>query len=170
MPASQGAQWQRIWLQCRKWGFDPLGREVPLEKEMSTHSSILAWRIPWTEEPGRLQSMESQSWTQLTHWTTANLMGCHCWDCITVQNEKHVDIEKAWARMWSFFPDSDLGFPGWLDSRFSLWLPPAPSGKASVPAILLYPSANSKHVRIWPPLSVCPGEHPVLPVFSNSTH
>ena len=33
------------------------GREDPLEKEMATHSSILAWRIPWTEEPGRLQSM-----------------------------------------------------------------------------------------------------------------
>ena len=32
------------------------GREDPLEKEMATHSSILAWRIPWTEEPGRLQS------------------------------------------------------------------------------------------------------------------
>ena len=34
-----------------------LGWEDPLEKEMATHSSILAWRIPWTEEPGRLQSM-----------------------------------------------------------------------------------------------------------------
>ena len=33
-----------------------LGREDPLEKEMAIHSSILAWRIPWTEEPGRLQS------------------------------------------------------------------------------------------------------------------
>ena len=33
-----------------------LGREDPLEKEMATQSSILAWRIPWTEEPGRLQS------------------------------------------------------------------------------------------------------------------
>ena len=40
-----------------------LGWEDPLEKEMTTHSSILAWRIPWTEEPGRLQSMEPQSWT-----------------------------------------------------------------------------------------------------------
>ena len=38
----------------------PLGREDPLEKEMATHSSILAWRIPWIEEPGRLQSMELQ--------------------------------------------------------------------------------------------------------------
>ena len=37
-----------------------LGWEDPLEKEMATHSSILSWRIPWTEEPGKLQSMESQ--------------------------------------------------------------------------------------------------------------
>ena len=38
-----------------------LGQKDPLEKEMATHSTILAWRIPWTEEPGRLQSVESQS-------------------------------------------------------------------------------------------------------------
>ena len=37
-----------------------LGQEDPLEKKMATHSSILAWRIPWTEEPGELQSMGSQ--------------------------------------------------------------------------------------------------------------
>ena len=37
-----------------------LGREDPLEKEMATHSSILVWKIPWTEEPGGLQSMGSQ--------------------------------------------------------------------------------------------------------------
>ena len=37
-----------------------LGREDPLEKEMATHSSTLAWKIPWTEEPGRLQSMGLQ--------------------------------------------------------------------------------------------------------------
>ena len=37
-----------------------LGQEDPLEEEMATHSSILAWRIPWTEKPGRLQSMGSQ--------------------------------------------------------------------------------------------------------------
>ena len=37
-----------------------LGREDPREKEMATHSSTLAWKIPWTEEPGRLQSMGSQ--------------------------------------------------------------------------------------------------------------
>ena len=38
----------------------PLGWEDPLKEEMATHSSILAWAIPWTEEPGGLQSMESQ--------------------------------------------------------------------------------------------------------------
>ena len=37
-----------------------LGREDPLEKGMATHSGVLAWKIPWTEEPGRLQSIESQ--------------------------------------------------------------------------------------------------------------
>ena len=37
-----------------------LGREDPLEKEMAIHSSTIAWKIPWMEEPGRLQSMESQ--------------------------------------------------------------------------------------------------------------
>ena len=38
-----------------------LGQEDPLEKEMEIHSSILAWEIPWMEEPGRLQSMGSQT-------------------------------------------------------------------------------------------------------------
>ena len=44
-------------------GVQSLGQEDPLEKEMATHSSILAWEIPWTEEPGRLQSMGRKSWT-----------------------------------------------------------------------------------------------------------
>ena len=44
---------QEIWVQS-------LGQEDPLEKEMATHSSTLAWRIPWTEEPGGLQSMRLQ--------------------------------------------------------------------------------------------------------------
>ena len=40
-----------------KWARSFLGREDPLEKEMATHSSTLAWEIPWTEEPGELQFM-----------------------------------------------------------------------------------------------------------------
>ena len=44
------------------------GSEDPLEKEMATHSSILAWEMPWTEEPGRLQLMGLQkSWTRLNN-------------------------------------------------------------------------------------------------------
>ena len=42
-----------------------LGREDPLEEDMATHSSILAWEMPWTEEPGRLQSMRLPSGVQL---------------------------------------------------------------------------------------------------------
>ena len=46
-----------------------LGWEDPLEKEMATHCSTLAWKIPWTEEPSRLQSMVSQSLAQLSNFT-----------------------------------------------------------------------------------------------------
>ena len=53
--------------ETRVWS---LGREDPLEKEMATHSSILAWRIPWRKEPGRLQSMGSQRVkTRLSYFT-----------------------------------------------------------------------------------------------------
>ena len=44
---------QETWVQSLGW-------EDPLEKEMATHSSILAWKIPWMEEPGRLQSIQPQ--------------------------------------------------------------------------------------------------------------
>ena len=53
---------QKTWVQS-------LGREDPLEKEVAAHSSVLAWRLPWTEEPGGLQSMghkESDTTEQLT--------------------------------------------------------------------------------------------------------
>ena len=43
-----------------------LGQEDPLEKKLAAHSSVLAWRIPWTEEPGWLQSLGSQSRTRLS--------------------------------------------------------------------------------------------------------
>ena len=44
-----------------------LDQEDPLEKEMATHSSILAWKTPWTEEPGRLQSMGSMGSKRVRH-------------------------------------------------------------------------------------------------------
>ena len=53
---------QETWVQSLSW-------EDPLEKEMATHSSTLAWKISWMEEPGGLQSMGLQSWTGLSDFT-----------------------------------------------------------------------------------------------------
>ena len=64
--------------QCRKHkrGVQSLGREDPLEEEMATHSSILAWRMLWTEEPGRLQSIE------------LHRVG-HTWNCLHTHTHTH---------------------------------------------------------------------------------
>ena len=61
----------------------PLGQEDPLEKERATHSSNLAWEIPWTEEPGGLQSMGSQEpdstqWLSLHTHTHCQILGKRC--------------------------------------------------------------------------------------------
>ena len=65
LPAEQ--EMQETWVQS-------LGQEDPLEEEMATHSSILAWEIPLTEEPGGLQSMVSQkSRMQLSTWPCAEI-------------------------------------------------------------------------------------------------
>ena len=53
LPVKNPPEIQETWVRSLGW-------EDPLEKEISTHSSILAWRIPWTEEPGELQSMGLQ--------------------------------------------------------------------------------------------------------------
>ena len=58
--ASQVAQWKRICLPMQETQVLSLGWKDPLEEEMATHSSILAWIILWTEEPGRIQSTGSQ--------------------------------------------------------------------------------------------------------------
>ena len=55
--ASLIAQWGKNMPEIQETQVQFLGWEDPLEKEMATHSNILAWRIPWTEELGRLQSM-----------------------------------------------------------------------------------------------------------------
>ena len=57
MGASQVARLVKSLPAMRETWVQSLGWEDPLEKEVATHSSILAWRIPWTEEPGGLQSM-----------------------------------------------------------------------------------------------------------------
>ena len=59
-PANQESQEMQV---------QSLDQKDPLEKEMATHSSVLAWRIPWTEEPGRLQSMGSDTTEALSKHT-----------------------------------------------------------------------------------------------------
>ena len=76
-----------------------LGGEDPLEKEMATHSSILAWKISWTEEPGGLQSMGSQrvrcNWVANTYLLSYTYMGGNAmfWSVI----KKH-DLETLWGK------------------------------------------------------------------------
>ena len=87
-----GAWYHCLWLlrwlsckeptcQCRRHGLDPwvwsLGQEVPLEEGKATHSSIIAWKIPWTEKPGGLQSRGSQSRTQLSIYVHTPLSSEH---------------------------------------------------------------------------------------------
>ena len=72
--ASQVAPWYKIHLpkqETQETRVPSLGPEDPLEQEMATHSSLLAWKIPWSEELGGQQSLVSQSWTRLsTHATS----------------------------------------------------------------------------------------------------
>ena len=64
LPAMQETQETRV---------QSLGQEDPLEKDMATHSSTLAWKIPWTEEHGRLQSTGLQSQIRLSDFTSLHL-------------------------------------------------------------------------------------------------
>ena len=73
LPVTPGVSWASLVAQMVKglsamqetW-VQSLGWEDPLEKEMSAHSSIIAWKIPWTDETGRLQFMRPQNWTPLS--------------------------------------------------------------------------------------------------------
>ena len=80
-----------------------LGREDPLEKGMATHSSILAWRIPWTEEPGRLQSMGSQrvghDWATSLSFTFMSYIGLPRWLSV---KRTHLPVQEMqiWTLGW----------------------------------------------------------------------
>ena len=83
-----------------------LGWEDPLEKEMATHSSTIAWKIPWTEEPGRLQSMGS-----LELDTTERLHFHFSLSCIGEGNDNPLQC--------SCLENPRDGKPGWLPSMGS---------------------------------------------------
>ena len=72
-----------------------LDREDPLEEGMATHSSIPAWRIPWTEEPGRLQSMWSHAWSVLAH-------------------------TQIFCKLYKSFSESGRRYPGWVRVYFKV--------------------------------------------------
>ena len=80
-------------------GWIPLGSEDPLEKGMATDSSILAWRIPWTEEPGRLQSMGSQGVGH--YWATRTCTSIRVCVCVYIYISHHIwrGVGVSW-REW----------------------------------------------------------------------
>ena len=109
-----------------------LGREDPLEKEMATHSSTLAWKIPWMEEPGRLQSMGLQrvghDWATslffhcslgLPRWLSGKESACQC-----RRSEFNPWVRKIlWRRKWQptqvYLPEKFHGQRSLED--YSLW-------------------------------------------------
>ena len=79
-----------------------LGQEDPLEKAMAIHSSILAWRIPWTEEPTRLQSTGSP-WVRQECATnaTTTLLLCYCWPGLELPCGRPLwGNRPAWVGFW----------------------------------------------------------------------
>ena len=104
---------QETWVQF-------LGQEDPLEKEMVIHSSILAWKIPWTEEPSRLQSMgsqESDMTSQLNHhhWSwNSNTLATWCEELTPWKRPWCWEILKAGGEV------DNRGWDGWMAS-LTLW-------------------------------------------------
>ena len=93
-----------------------LGQEDPLEKEMATHSSILAWRIPWMEEPGTLQSTGSQRVGHGWHYFQGS--GTQLKTCITVCQNEWMSLYvnyKLFTKLWVCW----VGFPGGSDGKES---------------------------------------------------
>ena len=105
----------------------------PLEEEMTTHSSILAWRIPWTVEPGGLQSIRLQ---KVRHdWTTENRQQCREDSLTEFRALGGLHSEYAWFS--TFFPHFSARTPHWLNLRLStevVHMTPSPSTESSIEA------------------------------------
>ena len=96
-----------------------LGQEDPLEEGMATHSSILAWRIPWTEEPGGLQLHRvTESWTRLKR------LSMHAWRRLTTN--KGLETVGWPYYLWACVNGAGCGEgtqDTWSLLRKALWLP-----------------------------------------------
>ena len=88
------AQWVKNLPTMQEMWVRSLGWKDPLEEEMATHSSILAWEILWTEEPGGLESKGLQSWTQLrTCWTGQDSTGA---EALSWENHRRGPAMKSY--------------------------------------------------------------------------
>ena len=92
---------QETWVRSLGWE-DPLNWEDPLDKEMKTHSNIFTWKIPWTEEPGRLQTMGSQrvghNWAHThTHIPGYSLHSSHTVHLFPSQHLLGFKAQDLWA-------------------------------------------------------------------------
>ena len=111
--------------QCEETQVQSLGWEDPLKKGTATHSSILAWRIPWTEEPGRLQSWGSQrvgrgwsSWARMWWHGKPDLFIVPCdlfnglWRVVHCDGYKHQILKVCFEfKWWS---------PGWNEAKVGI--------------------------------------------------
>ena len=136
------------------WGtrVQSLGWEDPLEKEMATHSSIVAWRISWTEESGRLQSMRSQNQTRLSDFIFFISFLSMCYIVSqSVQLLSHV---------WLFVTP-------WIIARLtSLSI----TNSRSSPKLMSIESVMpSNHLILCHPLLLLPSIFPSIRVFSNES-
>ena len=121
------------------------GREDPLEEEMVTYSSIVAWKIPWTEEPGGQQSMGLQSWTWLCDWAHKLL----------------VQFSSVAQSCSTFCDPMNCSTPG---------LPLSITNSRSPPKLISIKSVMlSNHLILCRPLLLLPSIFPSIRVFSNES-
>ena len=136
------------------WGtrVQSLGWEDPLEKEMATHSSIVAWRISWTEESGRLQSMRSQNQTRLSDFIFFISFLSMCY--IVSQSVQLLSHVWLFVTPWIIARLTSLSI---TNSRSS---PKLMSIKSVMP---------SNHLILCHPLLLLPSIFPSIRVFSNES-
>ena len=128
---------QETWVQS-------LSREDPLDKEMATHSSILAWKIPWTEEPGGLYSLGSQKVRHDGDWARTHAS-------IAVQSLSGV---RLFAAPWTVVAQASLSI---TNSQSLLKL-------MSIESVM-----PSNHLLLCYPLLLLPSIFPSIRVFSNES-
>ena len=117
-----------------------LGWESPLEEEMATHSSILSWKIPWTEEPGRLQFIALQ---RVGHnWAIFCFYVCHILFFVFAFFFFFSPLKNLVSRSWF----TSITKPGWgLDLTLRVWFADPRFRRFYVPCIC-YPFINSENL------------------------